>query len=753
MILRSCYSQVTENEVTDITSERYPLVFGSVSEIQKSDLTTEMPDSKVIFVQPQVITDKLNNLQGDMELTKEQDKTIATDIDIQTSTQSSISMLNNNMVKISDINNPLMRSLSEDLVYDKEVTQNLTPQKTSSIENTDKNKDSVNHKLFERLLNLVKLTSTFNDFQRFENNDDFTEDANRLMLNNQKDHALDTSNKIESLGLDVTTIANLKDSVDFKINFKNSVQDPKQGFFLIKDATQDNYSEESSSRDNEQVNASLDSDLVICPPYQSYESPDMSSEHSIKSSLTSQAVSMPEFLEQMKSISSDDGTKNKDKHNADDSSMLMATSSDASEFESDDYFPLSPRMPVAIQNTQDSSEMTANIKQEEEKHKIIKNIESLFNFNFEQPKIQDSVESSTSNDKFQWFNAPPVFANNLQLGLKDISELDKTQNPSLEDTIEDTKIINSFIPNKDKFHNECQIEIKMNSFRIKCPEERNLASPTRTADSSNVNFKDFDSYMNDYMDDYNDDYDKDKSEQSKDDLISNKNSDKKVASLQNSALEEINRITSVPSLKDAFDFIFKINSFNRTKINKQDGINSLNQEKKEEISFSSTTTPSFTSPSDPDIIDFNTEWNLLKEIFDTQLKQLKVSEKQDFLNSQNPETFLESNSHVYDLEKELTPTNNDEMLNFMKQFLLNSLFEDDNFDHTDICNTFPNFCPISSSSPWQLHVNLKRFLKRNHDDLYKHYIKDYNRRKKRMANLTKQHGMLNHQKKTYKQIY
>lgn len=698
MILRSCYSQVTENEVTDITPERYPLVLRSVSEIH---LTTEMPDLKVIFDKPQVITDKLNNFLEGMELIKKKDKTIAIDIDIQTSTQSSISVLNNNMVEVSDINNPLR--LSEDLVYDKEITQNLTPQKTSLIENTDKNKESVNHKQFlERLLNPAIL---FNDFQRVENNDDFTEDL--LMLKNQKDHALDTSNEIKSLGLDVTTTANLKDSVDFKINFRNSVQDPKQRtlFDLIEDMIQDNYSEESSSRDkiDEQVNVSSDSDLVICPPYQSYESSDMSSEHSIKSSSTSQAI--PEFLEQIKNILNDDGTKNKDKPNVDDSGMLMATSSDVSVSGSDKHFALNSWIPVAIKNIQDSSEMTANIKQEEEEHKLIKNIASPFNFEFLQPKIQDSVESLTLNDKFQWFNAPPVFANNPQLGLKDI--LDKTQNPSLEDTIENTKTVNSFTPNKDKFHNECQIEIKMNSFRFKCPaimlgEEWNLASPTRTADSS-VNFKDFDYYMNDY----NDDYDKDESEQSKDDLISNENSGKKVASLQYSAPEVIDGITtSIPSLKDAFDFIFKINSFNKTKIDKQDEINSSNQEKiKEEISSSSTTIPSFTSTSDN--IDFNTEWSLLKEVFDTQQpKQLKVSEKQDFLNSQNAETFLESNSHVYDLEKK-----NNEMLNFMKQL---NLFED--FDYTDICIIFPNFCPISSSSPWQHHVNLKKFLKHNHDD-------------------------------------
>lgn len=698
MTLQSYYSQATENEVTDIIRERYP-VFESVPEEQKSYPITDMPYSRVTFVKPQV-TDKLNNFLGDMELSKEQDKTIAIDVDIPTSTPNSISMISNNMVKVSDINN-FLKSSPEDSVYDKEIMKNLMSSKISSTEytdkiiNTDNNKDSVNDKFLEKLENIAK-SIAINDFQWFENNYDFTKDANRLTLNNQKDHPLDTSNEVENLGLDTTTTANLKDSVDF-IKFRNSVQDLKQRFSdLIKDAVQDNHDEESSSRDrnDEQINAPFDSDLVICPPYQSYESSDMSPEHSIKDSSTSQAVSIPEFIEQIKNIYNDDGTENKDKHNTDDSNMSMSASSDASVFGSDEYFDGFALLPIARQNSQDylSSEITGNVKEEEEKHKFMKNIESPFNFGFLQPKIQDSVESSTSNDKFQWFNAPPVFANDLQLGLKDISESSKTQNPSLGDTIKDTNIINAFIPEKDKFHNKCQIEVKdipfemHKIFRIKCPGtmfdvQWNLVPPpTLTTDSSNViNFKDIFGLS---VDDYNEDYDKDESEQLKDDLISNENFDKEVTSLQHSAPEVTDGITtSMPSLKDAFAFLFEINFFNRTEIDKHDGIHSSDQEKiKEEISSSSTTIPSFTSISDSDTVDFNTEWSQLQEVFDTQQpKQLKVTE--DYL------------------------------------------------DNTYICSIFPQLCSIPPNSD-RLHVNLKP-LKRNHDNPYKD-INDYNYREKRL---------------------
>ncbi|EFN69338.1 hypothetical protein EAG_01078 [Camponotus floridanus] len=628
MILRNYYFQATENEVTDIICEKYP-VFESVPEEQKSHPTTDMPYSRVTFVKPQV-TNKLNNFLG-VELSKEQDKTIEIDVDIPTSTPNSISMISNNMVKVSNINN-ILKSSPEDSVYDKEIMKNLMSSKISStteytdkIINTNNNKDSVNSKFFEKLQNIAKSS---NDFQWFENNYDFKDLIN-------------------------------KD--------------------LIKDAVQDNHDGESSSRDrnDEQINTPFDSDLVICPPYQSYESSDMSPEHSIKDSSTSQAVSIPEFIEQIKNIYNNDGTENKDKHNTDDSNMLMSASSDVSMFGSNDYLD-GFEWPNVMPNLQDyhsdyQSEITANVKQEEEKRKFMKNIESLFNFEFLQPKIQDSVDSSTSNDKFQWFNAPPVSANDLQLGLKDISESSQTQNPSLGDTIKGMNIINAFIPEKDKFHNKCQIEVKQfimfEIFRINCSgtmfdEQWNLVPPpTLTTDSSNViNSKDIFGLS---VDDYNNDYDKDESEQLKDDsdFIFNENFDKEVTSLQHSAPEVTDGITtSMPSL---FDFPFK-KSFNRTEIDKHDGIHSSNQEKiKEEISSSSTTIPSFTSTADSDFnLDFNTE---LQEIFDTlQTKKLKAIK--------------------------------------------------DYSDYRNICSIFPQLCSIPPNSD-RLHVNLKLLI-RNHDNSY-----------------------------------
>ncbi|CAL1673995.1 unnamed protein product [Lasius platythorax] len=744
MILQSYHSQVTENEATDMTRGRLlPLVFESVPEVQKS--TTEMP---VIFVKPEV-TDKLNNSLG-IEL-EEPDlmpgKTIVIDVDsrMQTSTQNSISMPSNNMVEASDINNSPMTS-PEDLVYDKGFMKIISLWKISPIGNidkistTNKNKEFINYKFFEKLQNIVTSIA----INELENRNNFIENANRLMLNNQKDRALDTSNEIESLGLDVTTSLNLKDSVDLKISVRNSVQDPEQRLFdLIEDAVQDDHSEKSSSRDgtDEQVNASLESDLVICPPYQSYESSGMSLEHSSKSFSASQSASTPEFLKQIKNVPSDADIKNKDKHDAD-SNMSISASSDVSAFGSEEHFDI--WIPTIVQKDHHSSEITANTKQEEEKYKLIKNIEPSFNFGFLQPEIPDIAESSTSNIvKFQWFNAPPIFANDLQTGSKDISESKKTQNPSdsSEDIIENMKIINSFIPEKDKSHNQCQIEGKMNVFRIKCPEimfdkEWNLASfNTHTADILDViNFKDnFDLYT----DDYNDYYDKDKSEQLKDELISNENTDKKVASLQHSVSKIIDAVELQGIIPDertsenTLNFFFKKNSFDRTEVDKHDAVNSPDKRKeKQEISSSSTAISSFTeSDSQSDTIDSNKKWNPFRRFPTQQQKQSKVTETQDFVNSENAETSLESNESIYALIKKLTSIFNDDMLNIVKQQNLSKSFSEN--DYSDY---------ITQISWRQQYDDLKKILgnMRNHDNPYD--IKDdYNYRKKRMAdNLTEQ---------------
>lgn len=748
MILQSYHSRVMENEVTDSIRERYLPVFESVSEVQKSHPTTkEMP---VIFVKPEIITDKLNNFLGGIESTKEQGKTIVIDVDsiMPTSSQNSISMLSNNMVEASDINNSPMTSPSEDLVYNEEFMKNLMPWKIFSF------KDSVNNKRFlEKLQNIAKLIE-INDSEQFENSYDFTEDANRLTLNNQKDRALDTSNEIESLGLDVTTSVNLKDFMNFKINFDNSPQDLRPRFLdLTKVEMQDDHGEKKNgfleAWTDEQVNTSLESDLVICPPDQSSESSDMSSEHLITNPLISQSVSVPELLERIKNILSNDNTKNKDKHDADDSNMSMSTSSDAFASENDEHFAFDTQIPI-VQNIQDHhlSEIIANTKEEEAKYNLMKNIESI-DSEFLQPKIQDIAESSTPNVKFQWFNAPPTFANDLQFGLKDISESSKTQNPSLEDTIENTET-NTFIPGKDKFHIQCQTELKMNVLRIRCPEmmideEWNFTSSgTHVNDFLNVNnFKD--NFSN--MDDYNDDYNKDESKQSRDESISNENSDKKVASLQHSVPKitgavELQENMPVRNLKNAFDFTFKIDSFDRPEIDKHDEITSPDKEKiKQEISSSSTTISSFTSEFDSDTVDLNKEWNPLLEIFDMlQQKQLKVTEEQDLLNSKNAETFLENNQRVYDLEKKLTSIFNDEILNVIKQqYLSESSSTDDYLDY--ICNISLNICSSSPNSWRQTYVDLKKFLEHVHDhDNPSDIGNDYNYRKKRMADdLTEQY--------------
>ncbi|XP_070169158.1 cytadherence high molecular weight protein 1 isoform X2 [Polyergus mexicanus] len=753
MILQSYHSRVMENEVTDIIRERYlPEMFESVSEVQKSHpATKEMP---VIFVKPEIITDKLNNFLGGIESSKEQGKTIVIDVDsiMPTSTQNSISMLSNNMMEASDINNSPMTSPSEDLVYNKEFMKNLMPWKIISSE------DSFNNKGFlEKLQNIAK-SIEISDLEPFENSYDFTEDANRLALNNQKDRALDTSNEIESLGLDVTTSANLKDSMNFKINFNfdNSLQNLRQKFLdLMKIEMQDDHDEKKNgfleAWTDKQENTSLELDLVICPPYRSSESSDMSSEHLNTNSSISQSVSVLELLERIKNILSNDSTKNKDKHDADDSNMSMSILFDAFASESDEHFAFDTQIPI-VQNIQDhhSSEITANTKEEEAKYNLMKNINSI-DSEFLQPKIQDIAESSTPNVKFQWFNAPPTFANDLQFGLKDISG--STQNPSLEDTIENTET-NTFIPGKNKSRIQCQTELKMNVLRIKCPvmmidEEWNFTSSgIHVNDFLNVNnFKD--NFFN--MDDYNDDYDKDESKQSRDKLISNENSDKKVASLQHSVPKvtdavELQENMPVRSLKNAFDFTFKIDSFDEPEIDKNDEINSPDKEEiKQEISSSSTTISSFTSESDSDIVNLKKEFNPLLEIFHMyQQKQFKVTEEQDLLNFKNAEIFFENNKRVYDLEKKLISIFNDEMLNIIKQKYLSSVESFSTDDYSDYICSITNICSSFQNSYRQLYVELKKFLE-SRNDTHNHdnpsdIGNDYNYRKKRMTDdLTEQY--------------
>lgn len=680
-----------ENEVTDILiRERYLPVFQSVSEVQKLDLTTKMP---VTFVKPKIITDKLNNFLGGIKLTKEQGKTIVIDVDdiVQTSTQNSISMLSNNILEPSDINNSPMTSPSGDLVYNEEFIKNLMPWKISSNGYTDKiiinkNEDSVIYKQFlEKLQNIAK--SVISDLEEFENSYDFSEDDKSLW----------------------------KPWTD------------------------------------EQVNTSLESSLVICPPYQSSESSDISSEHLIKSSLISQSV--PKLLEQIKNNLSNDDIKNKDKHDAYDNNILISALFDPFASGSNEHFAFDTQIPIE-QNMQDqhSSEVIANTKEEEEaKYKLMKNIES--NFGLLQSKIQEYIaESSTPNVKFQWFNALPTFANDLQIGLKDISESSKIQNPSLENIIENTET-NTFIPKKDKSLIHCQTEVETNVFRIKCPElmideEWNFASSgTHTEDFSNViNFKDnFDLYIDDYNDDYDD---KDESKQLKDESISNENFDKKIVSLQHSvpkvtdAVELQGNMPDVKRLKNTFDFLFKGNSFDRTEVDKHDEINNPDKEKiKQEISSSSTTTASFTSESDS--VDLNKEWNPLLEVSDTQQqKQLKVTEEQDLLNSKSVETFLESNERVYDLEKKLTSIFNDEELNIIKQLYPSKNFFED--EYSDICSISPYMCSLFSNLRRQQYGDLKKFLEhiRNHNNP-SDIGDDYNYRKKRMADdLTEKYGKL-----------
>ncbi|XP_029160222.1 uncharacterized protein LOC114932238 [Nylanderia fulva] len=267
MILQNYHSRVTENEIADVTREKYSLV----SEVQKSHPTGEI---SVIFVKPE-ITDKLNNNFLEAIGLKEPDlmpsKTIGINVDssMQTSTQNSVSMPSNNIMEASDINNPLMTSSSKNKGLLKMMVWKNFP-----IQNIDKmiifnnNKESnVLKQFLEKLHNIA-----INDLKRFANNNDFTETVDRLMLNNQEDRAPNAFNEIKSAGFNVR-ILKVEDFEDLTKSLKNSAQDLKQIFLDISEqfAIQDNHSEKSSSNDgtDEQINASTQSDFVIYPPNKS----------------------------------------------------------------------------------------------------------------------------------------------------------------------------------------------------------------------------------------------------------------------------------------------------------------------------------------------------------------------------------------------------------------------------------------------------------------------------------------------------
>ncbi|XP_029156925.1 LOW QUALITY PROTEIN: uncharacterized protein LOC114929521 [Nylanderia fulva] len=389
------------------------------------------------------------------------------------------------------------------------------------------------------------------------------------------------------------------------VDMKNSAQNPEQIFLDMSEqfAVQDDHSEKSSSKDgtDEQINTSSQSDFVIYPPNQSSESSGMSSEHLIQCAFASQIGSIEESSKKRKNNACNVlllmsllrlERFNEDKYGAYDSNMSS---------KSDENFDT--RMSI-VQDTKDAEDLTKNLKK-----MSVQDLEQIFLETTKQFAIQDdhsekssskdgtdeqinassesdsvidppnqSSESSgmssehliqsffdfqdgsiLSDDKmpntakssissFEWLNAPPTSADNLQSGPEDISESNKNlkrkrRNPSLEDTIENTEIIDAFISKKNKIHNQSYFKIKKidsdnseNDSEIRRQERIifNALNNFKPADISKYNFN-----MPDYTFNVNDiDIEKIEDElkyetvQLNDKLLSNKNFDNKIEDVE-----------------------------------------------------------------------------------------------------------------------------------------------------------------------------------------------------------------------------
>lgn len=745
-----------ENEATSITPEKYPTMFESLSEIQKSHPNAEMP---VIFVKPEVIIDKLNNLLESMKFNKDQNlmqnKAIVTNVANRVQTQNSNNVQSKNIVEKNDVNRLLATLLSENLVRDEKFMKSSVPEKFSSLGyidediSTDKNKKLLRYVQFlEKLRNISKMKAT-NDLKK-EDRIDYIKDIDRLT--SQENYALDASNKLESSEFVVTAISNPDNFVDHTIrgvDLINTLQDLKQKFSdLIKAATQDNNSENNSSFDenDERVNAHLEPYLAICPPYESHEFSDISVKESSKDSLEkslkkdSQSISAQQISEQIENGSSDIDERNQDKQDIDDNDMLISSSSDASVSRTQDrLFDISTIVPNIEE--QHLSKNIANIK-EDEKYDSTE-IENLYKLWFLQPTVQDNVEFSTPNvDDFQWFNMPPRVAD-LRWG--DISKSSEMQSSLLWDTDEDMNV-DDVIP-----ESQCEITIKMGILKVKCPtikfdEEWNFTSPKiPIADVPKVtNFEDI-------LNVYHTECKEDTSEQLEVQNISNENFDKEVTMSQDSVLKIIDGISleesttsakiSNNALFDSYVSTYRDSPFYSGEINQDyyDYTDFLFDNSNEE-EVKQTTVSSSISEFSSSTIDSNKERNPFFDISDAQQpEQLKISKEQDYSVSDNTETFLKDLEHFYALEKKLTSLFKNEVSNIITQYLSKNSYE--NYRH-NICNIF-RYMRSLSQHPWgEQYVALRQFLEYIQNLDYSHNIDDDYHRKKRMTDdLTWQQGM------------
>lgn len=752
MILQSLPAKM-ETESPSITLRDYPSMIES--EIQESRPST---DTSVIFVKPEVIIDKINNLLEGIKLMKNhnlmQNKAIVTNVPnmMETNTQNfNVQSDKNETVTISVINSSLETLLTRNLMKDIKFTKNPIPQKIFSVEytddvNTDKDKKFVRHSQFlEKLLNISKAIIE----EKFESKNDITEDVNPLTSESQENYALDTFNKLKNLDLNVATILNPENILDHMANvdLRNTFQELKKEFSdLTKNAPQDDRDENSSLFDkiNERANAYLNLDFIIWPPHKLHEFSDMSIKDLATDSSISQSSSTQEISEQIENGSSENtNERNEDKHENEDISSVF----DIFLSKNQDYFDISM---VTEQNVeeQSSSESIAIIK-EDEKYQSMENIKNSYKSRFLQPTVQDTIESSNLNDKFEWFNAPPAFVN---LGLEDIEEdISKSSEISsslLQDTYENMDV-DDIIPGS-----QCEITVQMGIFAVKCPgikidEEWIFVSPKVPAiDAPKVtNLRDlFDVYFHTLCDE-------DANKEFKVENISNENSDKEVTTSRDSVSKIINEIElqesntnakilnplldlSDAATVDPFDNEERIEDYPFYDYLFYDSFHDLNEE---EIKQVTTTSSLISDEFDTSTFDSNKEQNPILDISGTQQEQLKINK--DYSIFDNIETSSKDPKHFYASEKMLIALLKNELSNIIMQYPPTSFYE--NSYRKNICSIFRNIPRNINSQLWyEQYVVFKRFLEAVVNSTYSHSMNDSTYRKKRMTDdLTWQQGI------------
>lgn len=741
MILRTYRPEEMKNEARSIIPERYPPMIDSLSDIQKSH-----PEMPATFVKPEVIIDKINNLLENMKSVNDQNlmrkKASATNVPrvVRTNIQNSNNVRSNNVMEISATNKLLVTLSPGSSMHDKMFTKNSETQRFSSLQYVDKNVNAdknENPQFLEKLRNINKMKAT-NDLETFESRNDFTENLNHWTLKSQENHALDASNKLENLELNIATITNPENFEDHMINVDLiNLQDPKQEFSdLTKDAAQNEHNENSFlfEKSNEPVKAHLELGLIICPPYESRELSGIVKDFA-KNPSSYQPILLQEISEQTENGSSDE--TNEDKHDINDNDMSISAFGNVQ-----DHFNISAQ---SIEG-QHSSESIAKIK-EDGKYGSTENIKNSW---FLQPAVKDSVESSTPDiDKFQWFNAPPTF---MDPGLGDISKSSE-HSLLLQDT--ENMDIDDIIPGS-----QCVITIKMDILEVKCPaikfdEEWNVTSATPSTDDPKA--ATFDDIMEIYLytmcaEDANETLEIE-------DIL---NSGREVKVSPDSMLKMINamelRESTASATNDEFiwmdlsdvasidpldseEFKHDYPSYDPSFYDYPFYDSPLYDSNEEEVKHVTTSSPISESDSNTNLYEGQ---NPSSDISDTQQRERlkKVSKRQDNSASDNTETSLKDFEHFYALEEKLISLFKKEMSSIMTQYLPKKVYESIGDYRNNICNILRYTHSISERLWREQYVALSKLLEYILNPDYPHNTDDSYYRKKRMADdLTWQQGM------------